>query len=53
MNKRTKHLKELVQESFYEVDPHAVADAIVRRAARRQPIPRCGPIGVSARDRFD
>jgi hypothetical protein len=39
MNKRAKQLKPLVQESFYVVDPHAVADAIVRRATIRRAVP--------------
>ncbi|MEA2242601.1 MAG: hypothetical protein QOD24_2157 [Solirubrobacteraceae bacterium] len=32
MNARTQVLKQLVSESRYVVDPHAVADAIVARA---------------------
>jgi hypothetical protein len=31
MNARTQVLKELVRESRYVVDPHAVAEAIVQR----------------------
>jgi hypothetical protein len=32
MNARTQALKQLVRESRYVVDPHAVAEAIVERA---------------------
>jgi hypothetical protein len=32
MNARTQLLKQLVRESRYVVDPHAVAEAIVQRA---------------------
>jgi hypothetical protein len=39
MKKRAKLLKELVQDSFYVVDPQAVADAIMLRARVRSAVP--------------
>jgi hypothetical protein len=39
MTSRTKVLKQLVRDSQYVVDPHAVAEAIVLRAAAHTVLP--------------
>jgi hypothetical protein len=39
MNTRTKVLKQLVRESQYVIDPHAVAEAIVVRSLARRLLP--------------
>lgn len=39
MNARTKILKELVRDSHYVVEPHAVAEAILVRAAAQRVLP--------------
>jgi hypothetical protein len=39
MNARTKVLKQLVRESHYVIDPHAVAEAIIVRSVAQRVLP--------------
>jgi hypothetical protein len=39
MNPRTKVLRQLVRESHYVVDPHAVAEAIIVRSIAQRVLP--------------
>jgi hypothetical protein len=39
MNSRTKVLKQLVRDSQYVIDPHAVAEAIVVRSVAQRVLP--------------
>jgi hypothetical protein len=53
MTSRTKVLKQLVRESQYVVDPHAVAEAILLRSAAHHVLPevtfRSTPVAPSVR----
>jgi hypothetical protein len=53
MNSRTQVLKELVGESHYVIDPHAVAEAIIVRSLARRLLPdlsfRSAPDAIQVR----
>lgn len=49
MNPRTKVLRQLVRESHYVVDPHAVAEAIIFRSLAQRVLPDVTFQGTPAR----